>query len=211
MDGAWNLERKVCVKRSTSHVVLSFAVAGLLTLATGLAAGQMMGQEKAQPPVAATQSNTGFMQSMMAEMRGLMAEMQGMMQAHQGTMAGKGMSGIMGSQRSMMSGKGMQGMKGANRDMSAGQEKSGTSATASAPSKGDWNDVMSSMHAMGASLEQMMTEMDTLMSNKDLMASRAVHSDVGAMQKEMRSMMGSFEGMIHHMGQTQKSQPATRK
>jgi hypothetical protein len=188
------------VKRSTSHVVLSFAVAGLLTLATGLAAGQMMGQEKAQPPAAATQPKTGFMQSMMAEMRGMMAEMQGMMQAHQGMMAGQGMPGRMGGQQGMMSG---------NRNTNSGQEKSRTSA--SAPSKGNWTDMMRSMHAMGASLQQMMTRMDTIMSNKDLMASRAVHSDVGAMQEEMRSMMGSLDGMIHHMGNIQRSQPGTQK
>jgi hypothetical protein len=187
------------VKRSTSHVVLSFVVAGLLMLATGLAADQMMGQEKAQPSVAATQPNTGFMQSMMAEMRGMMAEMQDMMQTHHGTMAGQGMSGMMGGQRGMMSG---------NRSMNSGQENSGSSAPAA--SKGEWNDAMRSMHAMGAGMQQMMTRMDTIMSNKDLMASRAVHSDMAAMQKEMDNMMGTLRGMIHHMGQTQKSQPATR-
>ena len=190
------------MERSTSHVVLSFAVAGLLMFATGLAADQMMGQEKAQQPPAATQPNIASMQSMMAQMRGMMAEMQVMM-------AGQGMPGMMGGRRGTMSGKGMPGMMGGNRSMNPGQKKSG--ASASAPANGDWTDMMRSMHAMGASLQQMMTRMDTIMSNKDLMASRAVHSDVGAMQKEMRSMMGSFEGMIHHMGQTQKSQPATRK
>jgi hypothetical protein len=194
------------VKRSTLHVVLSFVVAGLLMLATGLAAAQMLGQEKAQQPSAAQPAGAS-MQSMMAQMRGMMAEMQGMMHAHQGMMAGQGMPGMMGGQRGMMSGKGMPGMMGANSGMSAGQEKSG----ASAPSSGNWPGMMRSMDALGASMQQMMTQMDNVISNNSLMENPTVKSNVGAMQKEMRRMTGSLYGMIRNMDQIQKSQPATRK
>ncbi len=169
-------------------------------LATGLAAAQMMGQEKAQQPPAATQPNIASMQSMMAQMRGMMAEMQGMM-------AGQGMPGMMSGRAGMMSGKGMPAMMGAHRGMSAGQENSGTNAAQ--PSNGNWTDMMRSMQSLGDNMQEMISQMDNAMINKSLVSNRAAQSNLGAMQGEMRSMMGSLKGMIRHMEQFQKSRPAT--
>lgn len=181
------------MKRISSLVLSHFAIIGLIFLVSNPAAAQMMNQGTRHHPPAPMQANSASMQSMMARMEGMMAEMQGMMHEHQGMMAGHGMSGMMSGQHGMMGGQGTSGSNGAKA------------------SGDDWPAMMRSMHALGASMLQMMARMDVVMTNDSTMANRTLHSDVKAMQRDMRGMMGSLDGMIHNMGQIQKSQQQSRK
>jgi hypothetical protein len=82
---------------------------------------------------------------------------------------------------------------------------------AQASSTDDWPGMMQSLNSMGEGMQQMMTRMNGVMSNKSMMANPRVKSNMEAMQKHMKSMMDTMQGMLHNMEQIQKTQQGARK
>lgn len=107
------------------------------------------------------------------------------------------MDGMMLQMRGMMQGRGTKEHQGMPM---TGMQKSGD----------NWGGMMQSMNAMGANMEQMLSKMDRVMSNKSLMANPKISSNMKALRKHMGFMMNSMRDMLQNMREMRTPGPALK-
>lgn len=150
----------------------------------------------AAPGIAASRS----MSSTMGSMRGMMSQMQGMMTRIQGMMGGPqatGGHGMMGSQQAM----GGHGMMGARHMMGTRQGQAGVMGNM--PQLRD-------LRGMAESMNGMMEQMQSLMSDSTVMLNKAARDGLLKMKSQMGSMMSSMSAMLDEMGQAPQAQTASK-